>query len=60
MDGGKGVGRKIFRGEGGNEKRSKNIKIIPKNSTIKPLPGGSSGKKAARKIAQKSLYLLYL
>jgi len=51
----------------GTKKRQKNSKI-PKNSTIKPLPGVGGGatekrlkySKKDRKIALLSLYLLYL
>jgi len=47
---------------GGN---GKNTEKRPNNSTIKPLPGGSNGKrskieKKKRKLVLLSLYLLYL
>jgi len=50
----KGVGRKTFRGCL-TEKRSKNNRKIPKNSTIKPLPGeGRMGQRKKTKNNKKT------
>jgi len=48
-----------FSGRGRQRKKDRKIaKNIPKNSTIKPLPGGAT--KKHRKITLLRLYLLYL